>query len=256
MAVVVDGLELATAVDFGLFWERLSADYPRVEQYPRVLNEIEDLSSPPQGATIRFQVAQLLPTNSLWFVTEEGAEAVEIQSDRIGWHWRRPTERETYPRYPHVRSHFDATFEVIASEVQKRLGDRPSPVQCEVKYINEIPAQPSPSGHGDPDPILRLWSPAGGHLPGPAEDVRLTARYRLPSDPRSLGGRLIVTLEPAQRVSDNKPIYVLSLVAKGKAAELDRSATLEFMDFGREVIVESFTKITTTAKHDEWGRES
>jgi uncharacterized protein (TIGR04255 family) len=256
IALAVEGLEKATAVDFGLLWERFANAYPRVEQFPRVAVEVEDLSAAIQGASIRFEVAQLAPSNCLWFLSTDGSQAVEIQSDRLAWHWRRPTDQELYPRFPYVRDHFAEAYQVVDNFVRDRLGGQLKPVQAEVRYVNEIPAQGAPLGHGDPDRLFRPWTASGFVLPGSAEDVRIATRHRLPEDPRTTGGRLLVNLEPAYRSSNQQPVYVLSLLTRGRPtppAHLEE--VLRFADLCHEVIVRSFTNLTTETKHEEWGLE-
>lgn len=251
MAVMTTGLGLSH-VHLGLLWERFRGEFPDVEVHGEVPQQIEFLGRPIEPVGIKFELLDAPPVPRAWFLSSSQEDLVQVQSDRVGFNWRRVGGAETYPRYAHVRSGFVSAYETVLAFVEEYgLAKRPDPVQCEVIYVNEIPAM-GHDGHGDPDPVLRLWSPVDDVYPGPAEDVRFSTRHRLPTDPRSAGGRLITDVTPAVR--GGKRVYLLSLTVRGAPSGPTTEDVVAFVDMGHEVIVQSFASMTTRGMHQEWGR--
>lgn len=242
-------------VQLGLLWEEFRDRYPQVEIHGPVPQQVEFLDGIREAPGVQFELLDAPPVPRAWFMSPDRTEVVQIQSDRVGFNWRRIKGNEVYPRFAHVRARFEYALDVVAAFVEEcGLSRAPIPVQCEVVYSNEIPAMGA-VGHGDPDPVLRLWKPVDDVYPGAAEDVRFTTRHRLPKDDRVGGGRLITDVQPAVRFSDSERVYLLSLTVRGAPVAADRAGTLSFVDFAHEVIVRAFASITTPGMHDEWGRQ-
>lgn len=254
VAVMMSGLGVGH-VHLGLLWERFRAEYPQVEIKGPVPQQVEFLDTVAEAPGIQFELLDAPPVPRAWFVSSDGTEVVQVQNDRIGFNWRRVTGTEVYPRFPQVRARFEQAIGTVTKFVEDQaLSLAAVPVQCEVVYSNEIPAMGA-LGHGDPDPVLRLWKPVDDVYPGPAEDVRFMTRHRLPKDERVAGGRLIVEVQPVMRLTDSEPVYLLSLTVRGAPVGATTADILSFVDFGHEVIVRAFASITTPGMHEEWGRE-
>ena len=73
------------------------------------------------------------------------------------------------------------------------------------------------------------------------------ARFLIPGEAGEPIGRLHVDLQPAVRTSDNRPMYVLHLTARGQVSD-----GLEFFDIGRDWIVQTFKRLTSSSMHDVW----
>jgi uncharacterized protein (TIGR04255 family) len=254
VAAMLDGLDLNSA-HLGVVWSRLRDQYPHVEEYPPAENEIErfDQLVP---AVAEIKLTSGLPVPRLFMLDESRSNVVQLQSDRIGFNWRKQADDVEYPRFGHVRDSFESAFDTITATASS-MPHKPLPeaYQCEVVYLNEVPAHLASSAmHGDPDPVIRMWKPLEEGLPGPAEDVKLVTRHRLTPDDRTQGARLIVSLEPVVRVDSQLPVYLLSLTVRGAPAAGGIDAILGFLDLGHETIVRAFAGLTTADMHDEWGR--
>ncbi len=240
----------------GLLWEKFRSAYPEAEIKVAVPQQLEDLDATTEVPGIQFELLDAPPIPRAWFKSLDDTEVVQVQSDRIGYNWRRVKGEEVYPRFPYVRDRFEHAVETVTGFVEEQgLSSSLAPVQCEVVYLNEIPAMRGGLGHGDPDPVLRLWKPVEEVYPGPAEDVRFATRHRLPKDDRLAGGRLIVEVQPVMRLTDAVPVYRLSLTVRGVPVGPSKGDILSFVDFGHEVIVRAFASITTPGMHEEWGRQ-
>ena len=68
-------------------------------------------------------------------------------------------------------------------------------------------------------------------------------------------GRLHVALESGYRNSDEEPIFILNLTARGAPRGDGIDGVLGFLDVGREWVVRGFASVTTPTMHKEWGRK-
>lgn len=57
-------------------------------------------------------------------------------------------------------------------------------------------------------------------------------------------------VQPALRATDNKPMYVMSLTARGLYG-----VGMDFLDIGRQWIVKSFEQLTTEEMHRIWRKK-
>ncbi len=218
IAVALNGLGIK-AVHLGLLWERFRDLYPNFEEHGPVPNVIEDFKAPVQPPGVAFQFSDAPPAPRVWFMSEDMTNLIQIQSDRIGANWRKISGEEQYPRFQHVRNSFESSFSKVTEFLTE---DQPTKqitaTQCEVAYYNEIPAA-GIENHGDPDPVLRLWTPVDDVFPGQAEDVRIGTRHRLKPDPRTQGARLHIELQPA--VKNERAAPLLPTIAHGPGCSVN-----------------------------------
>jgi len=105
--------------------------------------------------------------------------------------------------------------------------------------------------------FLTVWTTrySDTFLSGP-EDIGLRVRYIIPGVDGSPIGRLLVSVDPAYRAEDDRPIYVLLLTARGRPIGQGIEGALGFLDIGREWIVRGFTSLTSPRMHEIWGRRN
>jgi hypothetical protein len=129
------------------------------------------------------------------------------------------------------------------------------PTQCEVTYVNHIPAGTGWSNHGELDRVVTTWENrySDGYLSVP-EDVGFKARYRMDDEAGMPLGRLHVALQPAYRAADGLPIFVLNLTGRGRPEPADHEGVFRLFDHEHEWIVRGFTSITTRKMHELWRR--
>jgi uncharacterized protein (TIGR04255 family) len=188
-------------------------------------------------------------------LTEDYTSLVQVQADRFAFNWRQVEGTEPYPRYrDYVRPTFEHLYRIY-EEVATADGKAPSPAWCEITYINHIDAEGSASGtHGPLSQVLRsLRQDATSDALPPVEDTQLQQRFLLADDNDEAIGRLYLSATPAFRADDKKPIYVLSLLVRGKAQSQTVEGVLSLFDLGRDLIVRGFTESTTSEMHERWG---
>ena len=186
-----------------------------------------------------------------------GKELLQVQQDRLIWNWRKTSDEDTYPRYlDHVRprfvEHFDSFLNFLEEE---KIGDfRPN--QCEVIYVNHISPGQEWKTRADLDKIFLGWSSEyKQRAPLELEATQIVCQHIINDEKGEFIGRLHMSIESGSRKSDDQPVFVMKLTARGKPLSPDRDGVLNFMDLGRRYIVEIFDAVTTPAMHKAWRKQ-
>jgi uncharacterized protein (TIGR04255 family) len=174
--------------------------------------------------------------------------------------WRRVgegvEEGEKYPNYEYICEQFEHELKSFEEFVSKHGLGEFNPNQCEITYINHIDAGRGWERHGQLEEVVSILSSRYSQpFPLDLEASTLSMRYIIPDDEGKPIGRLHVSLQPAFRKSDDTPIFILTLTARGRPKEESRSGVTEFLDTGRKLIVLGFTAITTRKMHGIWRRK-
>ena len=173
---------------------------------------------------------------------------IQVQNDRFIKNWRKEGAGDQYPHYDEtIRPNFDRDYAIFLGFLEKNQLGTPHVNQCEVTYVNHILASQGWEHYGDVEKIFTFWRSPDLAPPGPAEDLRLHARFIIPGKDGKPIGRLHVEVQPAIRTSDNLPMYVFHLTARGQVG-----GGVDFLDIGREWIVATFKRLTTSSMHSFW----
>jgi uncharacterized protein (TIGR04255 family) len=256
LSVQFKRLEHLRSAHLGSFWAKFQHRFPRTEDHAPLEPSFEKFdqsrNQPKLGVEVRaFDVP---PLPRAWFLNEGGTELIQIQPDRFVRNWRKVDEQDRYVRYTHIRQRFIEELRDFEQIVRtEQLGEL-SPNQCEVTYVNHIVPGEGWEKHGELEKVLSVWS--GLHsddfLPMP-EGVGMSVHYVIPSEGQPIG-RLHVDLQPAYRVADGKPIYILNLTARGGPINGDMDGAFRFLDIGHEWIVRGFASMTTKHMQKIWRR--
>ncbi len=234
----------------GLFWQRFKDRYPLTEDHHsigRLIEQFKKNAKPP----MTMQVAQIPPIR-VWFLSRDGSLLVQVQTDRFVRNWRGSGEQ--YPRYEALRSAFEKDYSIFEEFLNDEGLARPKPIQCEVTYVNHIVAGNGWEHHGEAHKVFEVCSrPVVKPEPEP-EDFGFARRYVIPDEHGSPAGRLHVTVSSAHRTRDEKPLFVMTLIARGKLEGEDINGVLAFYDLGRAWIVKRFAALTTVQMHKIWER--
>lgn len=238
----------------GLLWSRIRERFPNTEQHSPLEPAIETFG-PPSPPKIQLSLSQSPPLSRTWFLNEAGTELIQIQNDRFMHNWRRVEDQETYPRYEYVRAQFSRGLEDFYDFLLKEELGELVPNQCEIGYINHIETNHIWSAHSELEKVLALWNPkfGDGGLPD-MESVRIETQHSFKDGNDHPMGRLHISAQPAFTRSDNSPLLVLTLTARGAPSDQTSGGVLDFMDKGRERIVRGFASITTPEMHKIWRR--
>jgi uncharacterized protein (TIGR04255 family) len=249
LSVQFDPLPLLQTAHLGLLWNEYRGTFARSEDRPPLDPVVEQFpESPAARVGLKFQALEDFPAPRIWFINDRGSEMIQVQNDRFIKNWRKEAEGAQYPHYDEtIRPNFDRDYAIFLAFLEKNRLGAPRVSQCEVTYVNHILAGQGWERYGDLEKIFTFWRPPDLFLPVPAEDLRLHARFVIPGEDGKPIGRLHVDVQPAVRTSDNRPMYVLHLTARGQVG-----AGVDFFDIGREWIVTTFKRLTTGSMHNIW----
>jgi len=256
LSVQYEPLSQLRTPHLGLFWESIRDHFPVIQEQPPLAPVIEVMGLPPdQEGGMRVELLKVPPVPRCWFMSKDGSELLQVQQDRFISNWRKTAREMDYPRYEHVRDMFFENFRLYEEFVNKeKLGDI-IPNQCEVTYVNHIPAGETWTNPGQLGKVFTVWTPTySDEFLSDPEDVKFAIRYAIPGEAQgSVIGRLHISLEPKYS-ADGSLMFVMILTARGLPGAPNAEGVQQFFDLGRKWIVRGFTSITTQQLHEFWGR--
>jgi uncharacterized protein (TIGR04255 family) len=233
-------------------------EFPKLEKQPTLPPMQEDLAHPPGPTGPQVQFFQGPPATRYWFISADDTLLIQVQSDRFILNWRQTERKAEYPRYKNLRPAFERLFAGFLAQISDDAGRPPTVNFCEVTYINHIEAAGAipPGTHGPLSHVLRALDPepVSAALPS-IEDTQIQQRFLIADEKGDPCGRLYLSAVPAFRAEDSTPIYVVSLVARGRPTPQTPDGVVPFFDMGRELIVRGFKESTTPELHQLWGLE-
>jgi uncharacterized protein (TIGR04255 family) len=250
-------IELLRSVHFGLFWDRLRPlGFEQAEDHgelPPVEEQFALNPSPQVG--IKFETFNdAPPMPRVWFLNGPQNELVQLQRDRLIVNWRQGAGSAPYPRYANIIERFKAALTLFTEFLElENLGSL-VPNQCEITYVNHILPGGEWRSHSEVSRIVTVWTDqySDSYL-GTPEDAAFFARYVMTDSRGESKGRLHVSAQPGFRRTDNLPILVLNLTARGAPSPASTEGVLSLFDKEHEWIVRGFTSITSDRMHKEWG---
>lgn len=254
LSVQLEPLTALRVPHLGLLWSEFRSEFPRIEEHPPRAAVIEQFGTPrPPKMDVRVEAA--FPIPQCRFLNDRGTELIQVQQDRFVHNWRKVGTGEEYPRYEFVRRRFEVELDTFRQFLAREHLGELVPNQCEVTYVNHITSGAGWEKHGELGEILTVWMTrySDSFLSGP-EDIGLRVRYIIPGPDGNPLGRLWVSIDPAYRTEDDRPIYVLMLTARGRPIGKGIEGALGFLDIGREWVVRGFTSVSTPKMHRIWGR--
>ncbi len=254
LAVQFERIEGLGAAEMGLYWAEQRTRLPNTEQHLE-LDTVVERFEPQARASLRISSSDRPPSPRMWFLNDARTELIQIQRNKFIHNWREvPGYDKPYPRYEYIRDNFRQEFRAFKDFLKKEKLGRITPNQCEVTYVNHIVAGAGWETHADADKVLTVWSGEHGDpfLPS-VEDARMGFRYVMRDRRGRAAGRLNVNFEPARSRTDDRPIFVLTLTARGEPAGVNEAPVMKMLDLGHEWIVRGFKSMTTHSMHDIWG---
>jgi uncharacterized protein (TIGR04255 family) len=240
----------------GRLWDLFSESFQDAEEHPPVLPTFETFGqTAPLLSGLTFGFPPIFGMPRSFFINEDKTQVIQIQKDRFLHNWRKVGDGASYPRFERILSTFRDGLRRFTSFIsESRLGVF-EPNQCEVTYINQIPVLPDETAFGAMTRLLGtlVANPELKQLGFP-EDARVLLRYVIHDPDKRPIGRLLVSAEPAKRIT-GEDIIQLSLTARGAPTPSDVDGVLAFLRIGRTHIVHGFTAITAPAMHAVWGRK-
>lgn len=255
LSVQFEKLDTLDTAQLGWFWNTFRERFPKTETHASLdpVFEVFPATTPDQNS-FRMELLLSLPSPRLWFQSESGNELVQIQSDRFVRNWRKREERDRYPRYSQLRELFRNDFGLLCQKIGEQSWGNVEPNQCEITYVNLIPAGQGWQAFGELDRILTLYNPTYSDFDlGVAEELVMSGKFVMKKNNLPIG-RLHFWAKPVIRKEDSQRAIQLSLTARGAPMGDGIEGVLSFFDQGHDTIVRTFTSITTPAMHTIWER--
>ncbi len=258
LSVQFDSLGKLRTPQIGLLWKEFRDRFPVTEEHAPLDAVVERFGAPRvRKGVARIEMLESPPTPRCWFLNDAGTELIQVQHDRFVHNWRETGTEAEYPRYEHIRSTFEAELKRFDEFIAREQIGEFTPNQCEVTYVNHIAGGKGWQIHGDLGNVITVFqrSFSDEFLDVP-EDTGLRLRFLIPDDAGQPIGRLHVSLNSGYRSSDDQPLFILNLTARGAPRGGGIDGVLGFLDLGREWVVRGFASVTTPTMHREWGRRN
>lgn len=229
-------------------WALFADRFPEVQEQPYIPPSFEVFGGLLQPA-FQFNFSAVLPPVRYWFVHPEKAEIIQFQPDRFIHNWRKIGDKQ-YPRYDQIAESYIKDLEKLASHYSEKSWGEIAPNQCELTYVNHLPLI-DPAGR--PVPRAFYLKSIDMSLGEQLSEVAIKAQVIMRGTKGEPVGRLSID---ATVVADKrgKPLMLLTLIARGAPAEPSISAAYDFLSDARDLIVTTFTQVTSDPAHALWER--
>jgi uncharacterized protein (TIGR04255 family) len=170
------------------------------------------------------------------------------------FNWRQVVGNEAYPHYDTLSPRFAALLATFLSCDAVDTGAA-AVNWVELQYVNPVETGAAEQTHGQLARVLNFLvaDPPRNALP-PVEDTQIQQRFRIPGENGGPQGRLYLTVVPAFRTEDAAPVYVITLLARGRPDPTEdvRDGVQGFLDKAHDLIVNGFVEVTTPEMHEIW----
>lgn len=228
----------------GLFWSKVSRDFPRCEDAPPIAMIVEGPGSPDSTEiNFTFEHVGLPPMRRSWLLNAEGTHLLQLQDDRFLFNWKRTDPADAYPSYKQVVAGFRAQWAGYKAFLAEQGLGEPVPTQLEMTYFNML----SDAQDLFRDHIRDVSSDR--FLPKP-DAVNWKTLFTLPNS----CGRLHVSAASARHVSTGEKGIRLDLMARGLPPDTSTVGCDAWFDLAHDWITQGFADLTTNEAHKNWGR--
>jgi uncharacterized protein (TIGR04255 family) len=187
-----------------------------------------------------------------WFINDQRTELIQVQNDCFIRNWRKTEEHPNYLHYEFIRPRFERDWTKFCNFLEKNCLAPPDVWQCEVSYINQFVRGREWQDFNDLSGLFPVWSSAiSAPLLSRAQMVTFATSYSLPGE----RGALQFVSQPGVRGNDGTEIIQLTVTALGRPAASDTASIMDWLDFGREAVVQGFTDFTSESAHKIWRKK-
>lgn len=239
------------APHLGQLWERYKPEYSECQEVAPLAMQIEGSG----GSQAELELLEVPPLPRVWFLEPSGTRLVQIQRERFHHNWRKTNPEDEYPRHKRVLEAFNERLETFRSFLSESgLGELQFK-QYEMTYVNHILAGSGWNSVADIGKVFPdfSWRARSDRSSEPPEGIHWKTVFTLPEEM----GRLHVTIRNATRITDNQPIILFDLTARGfgKESTLEDMGSWFEMAHGR--IIRTFDDLVDIEfQKTHWGRES
>lgn len=254
---VAIGLQYAPLTGFlaphvGLYWDRIRAEFPEIEEQPPIQHVVEPKGGeqPPNGVQVTLMTKPPLPRT--WLVTKDGRNLIQVQRDRFLYNWRKRDPVDKYVRFAPIKEEFFKHWKEFCNFLTECGLSGPALDQCELTYVNRINQGEGWTSMADLERLFTnfTWRPRSGFLPEP-ENLGWNLRFALPGEV----GRLHAKVVPV-RAKPDKPLAIrFALTARGAPSDFKEESISAWFDTAHEWIVKGFVDLVGEGTDPLWKRQ-
>lgn len=239
----IPGYELINA---GEVWSRYKAEYPQVVTQPPLAPVFETFGARP-SPNFQVQIGDAIQHPRFWFMQRDGHELVQFEPTRLMHNWRQiDGVGGEYPRYEYLADRFEKELSVLSQFAVDFGRSSLSITQAELSYFNRLYID---EGKNEwPFEDLGFISMSANEV-----EVGGGSFQKVLSDKEGPVARMYVEFG-TNWDSTGRPFILFSHTVRGAPRKAGIAGALEFLASGRQVIVESFAKLTTEEAHKKWQR--
>ncbi|MEW6380759.1 MAG: TIGR04255 family protein [bacterium] len=225
----------------GVFWQKIRKEFPRVTHADPLGILEDDITK--------------LPLPRVWFINEHETNLIQYQTNCFFFNWRKIPFAEKYPRYSTVKKAFERYHNLFIEFLHENNMGKISYKQCELTYVNHIPKDNIWNSPADINQIMRdiIWTKNENRFLPEPKSIQWFSIFSLPDD----FGELKISLKHGKRISDDYPLFILEISAKGLGGDRTPERISEWFDLAHEWIVNAFADITSDDMQKKcWLRQS
>ena len=221
----------------------------KIVEAPRLEDVFERFGANDSWGRMGFSLGPGGESQRIQIIAPDDERMVQVQDSRFVLNWRKRTGE--YPRFSTLTPEFWAAFNTFSDFATVAKIGAIEANQWEMTYVNHIPKGDmweSPADWSKILPGVAFPATAGEHPIGET----LSADWRFSISKQS--GRLYVGLRHARIAPNNDEILMVTLTARGPIDDASGVTAKHGFDLGHDIIVRSFTAMTSPEAHKRWKR--
>jgi uncharacterized protein (TIGR04255 family) len=249
ISVIFERLPGFSIVDYGLFWQDISAELPNVAHLPTLDKSVEHFDEMVSSA--HFQLVNSTPLPRGMFSNERG-ELVQLQPDRFGFNWAKQGDAP-YPRSEPMMKRFEELYAQFVAFVKRRELGEIVLSQCELTNFNILPVAEFGSDFSAMSEALNV-DPLDLGIPFlKAETYTRNRQHRIVDEDGTPLGRLHTTIEPVFAMLNGAKAFKLEFTARSAPNIRNLDGARRFFAVARNAVNGAFRGTVTKQMRDIWG---
>jgi len=239
---------------FGLFWDRIRSDFPKIDDQPRINRVVEVFPRKPLPRPARLSLSSAAGAQRVQYTDRKGSVMLQLQPDRFLYNWRRAEDGIPYGSFEKNVQRFDVEYERFREFCSKQNLDEPRPDLCEVCYVNHLlPVEGESAVELFEKALVGVrWELSGEFLPIP-EATTFNRVFVIGDDV----GRLYVEASIGFNRDIKKEFVHLKMTGRVNHRSQDNRDLLDSLRLAHDWVVNGFAGITESAiQKDRWERIS
>lgn len=250
ICIIFEPLPGFSIIDYGLFWNALSAEFPHVRAALPIDTTTEHFDDQQRG-NLHIRLSQEISLPRAMYGNDAG-ELVQLQADRFLFNWAK-TEGSEYPRSERLMERFGELFGRFQAYAESRcLGDI-AIRQAELTNLNVLPISEFGTSFADIGEALNV-DPLDLGVPFLKAETYIRNRvHRIVDEDGKPLGRLHTVIEPVRNSADNSIAYKLEFTARSAPGLGSIEAAKRFYGIARNAINGAFGATVTEKMRKKWG---